>query len=147
MKTNLNFYEKTILESINFEGYNLAENQSDYEKIINVYNIFLEECGKTNLFCQWLQGLPSCLNIPFMNYEILENAKNAGLFNVNLITIYPNNTRTEKEVIATGESLQRKENNFLDNYFMDLTGAFFNLYDHGKKKLENEINLINHYNK
>jgi len=125
MKTNLNFYEKTILESINLEGYNLPDNQSDFEKIINVYNIFLDEYGKTNLFCQWLQGLPSCLNIPFMNYEILENAKSFGY---NLDTEY-------------------KENNFLDDYFMNLTGAFFNLYDHEKTKLENKINLINHYNK
>jgi hypothetical protein len=142
MKTNLNFYENTILDSINFEGYNLPDNQTDFEKIINVYKIFIDEYIHENnkhlplekLFCEWLQGLPSCLNIPFMNYEILENAKNAGFFNVNLITHYPDNTRTEKEVIATGESLQRKENYFLDNYFINLSMAFFKSYEQKKIK-------------
>lgn len=108
MKTISNFYEQTILECINFEGYDLPENQSDFEKIINVHKIFTTEYGgQTNLFCEWLQGLPSCLNIPFMNYEILENGKNAG---------YSLNT-------------EYRINTFLDNYFKELTATFFNLYD------------------
>lgn len=135
MKTNLNFYEQTILKSINLEGYEIPKKLTTERKINFIYLTFKSEYVHENnkhlpnekLFCEWLQGLPSCLNIPFMNYEILENAKNAGFFNVNLITIYPNNTRTEKEVIATGESLQRKENYFLDNYFINLSMAFFNL--------------------
>lgn len=135
MKTNLNFYEQTILENINLEGYEIPKNLTIERKINFIYLTFKDEYIHENnkhlpnekLFCEWLQGLPSCLNIPFMNYEILENAKNSGFFNVIKSTIHLDSTITETEVIATGESLSRKENYFLDNYFMNLSMAFFNL--------------------
>lgn len=135
MKTISNFYEQTILESINLEGYKIPKKITMERKINFIYLTFKSEYVHENnkhlpnekLFCEWLQGLPSCLNIPFMNYEILENAKNAGFFNIIRSTIHLDSTKTEEEIIATGERLQRKENYFLDNYFMNLSMAFFNL--------------------
>ena len=74
MKTISNFYEQTILESINLEGYNLPDyekslgkNINELNKLINVYKIFIDEYVHENnkhlplekLFCEWLQGLPS----------------------------------------------------------------------------------------
>jgi hypothetical protein len=58
-----------------------------------------------DIFSEWLQGLPNCLSVPYMNYEILENAKRWG-YNLNT---------------------KEKENNFLDNYFMNLSNSFFRL--------------------
>ena len=67
-----------------------------------------------------------------MNYEILENAKNAGFFKIIISTIHLDSTKSEREEIATGERLQRKEDYFLDNYFINLSMAFFKLYEQKK---------------
>jgi hypothetical protein len=135
MKT---FYEQTIIDAINFSGY---EDDADifgdyplYTDIQNIYFIFkkeygfmIERVGEYNAFKEWLQGLPSVLTVPFYNYDILENAKKAGFFNIIAITIYPDNTRTEEEVMAEGESLLRKQDRFLDTYWDELSFAFFTL--------------------
>jgi hypothetical protein len=114
MKTISNFYEKTILESINLEGYNLPDNLNTFEKVQNVYTIFKKEYVHENnkhlhvekLFCEWLQGLPNCLSVPYMNYEILENAENFGGFTL----------QTEGQ-----------RYNFLNNYYKNLSKSFFTL--------------------
>lgn len=114
MKTNLNFYENTILNNIDLDGYNLPNNLTDFEKVNAVYNIFKDEYLHANnkhlrtefLFCEWLQGLPNCLTIPFYNYEIIENAKQYGALNV---------------------SATIQADTFLVNYWPMCTKAFFNL--------------------
>jgi hypothetical protein len=135
MKT---FYEQTIIDAIDFSGY---EDDADifgdyplYTDIQNIYFIFkkeygfmIERVGEYNAFKEWLQGLPSVLTVPFYNYDILENAKKAGFFNIIAITIYPDGTRTKEEVMAEGESLLRKQDRFLDTYWAELSNAFFNL--------------------
>ena len=119
MKTTLNFYEKTILENINLDGYELQSPQkyikidkfTQYDKIQSIYPIFKREYVHTNnahlnpkdVFCEWLQGLPNCLSVPYMNHEIIKSAK---LWGYNL----------DSEI---------KENNFLDNYFMNLSKSYF----------------------
>jgi hypothetical protein len=106
MKT---FFENTIIDSINFEGYDFPENQNNFDKVQNVYKTFLSEygwnvkrVGTQMAFKEWLQGLPSVLTVPFMNYDILNNAKTAGVKVDN-------------------------EDDFLDTYFAKLTAAFFEL--------------------
>lgn len=126
MKTISNFYEQTILESINLEGYNLPDyenslgkNINELNKLINVYKIFIDEYVHENnkhlhvekLFCEWLQGLPNCLSVPYMNYEILENAENFGGFTL----------QTEGQ-----------RYNFLNNYYKNLSKSFFTLYEQKK---------------
>lgn len=113
--SSFTFYERTILENIDFEGYDLNNDVSRYDKIKTLYNIFVSEyCHKNNqhtakvfLFRDWLQGLPSTLTVPFMNHMILENAKKDG---------YKLNSES-------------KEDEFLDNYWMNLANAFFTLKD------------------
>jgi hypothetical protein len=122
MKTTLNFWENTILNNINLDGYELQSPQkhikfdklNNFDKVQSVYNIFKDEylhannkhLGAETLFCEWLQGLPNCLSVPYMNYEILENAKKYGAFN--LVT-------------------EMQKENFLNNYWPMLAKSFFNL--------------------
>jgi len=110
MKT---FYEQTIIDSIDLEGYEVSENCTLFNKIKFVYLTFKSEYVHDNnkfineqiLFKEWLQGLPSVLTVPFMNYIILANAKDAD---------FDLDTET-------------KEDLFLDSYWMRLTYAFFTL--------------------
>ena len=146
MKT---FYEQTIIDNIDFSGYedgldmmgvgsviNEEFDQELYVNIHNVYHIFKVEygwrvlqVGEYNAFKEWLQGLPNVLTVPFYNYDILENAKKAGFFNIIAITIYPDNTRTEEQVMAEGRTLLRKQEKCLDTYWAELSLAFFNIKD------------------
>lgn len=103
------FFENTILNNIDFDGYELPGFTNDFDKVQNVYNIFIDEygwnverIGTQNAFKEWLQGLPSVLTVPFYNYDILQNAKTAG--------------------VKIGN-----EDDFLDTYFAKLTAAFFEL--------------------
>jgi len=114
MKTTVfTFFEKTIIDNIDFEGYGFNNDMYLYDKIKTLYNIFKKEYIHNNnkhlnevfLFSEWLRGLPSFLTVPFYNYEILENALIGGF---NLDT-------------------QDKEDNFLENYWQRLAEAFFTL--------------------
>ena len=115
MKTSLfTHYEKTILESIDLEGYNMNKTSLDnFDKIQAVYRLFKKEYVHKNnqhlkesvLFSEWLQGLPSSVLVPFYNSEILENGLLSG-FNL---------------------SDETKEDEFLANYWINLSKAFFTL--------------------
>lgn len=108
MKT---FYEQTIIDNIDFSGY--EDDKDTYADVQNVYYIFKKEYVHKNnsfmneqiLFKEWLQGLPSVLTVPFMNYDILENAKKSGF------------------VFET----EQQESRFLDAYWSRLSNAFFTL--------------------
>ena len=128
MKT---FYKQTIIENINFDGYEVEEPKELKDKINLVYDIFSRELGymratigEYNAFKEWLQGLPNVLTVPFYNYDILENAKNAGFFRILLIS-----NGEEEEVMAEGRTLLRKQDRFLDTYWAELSFAFFTLKD------------------
>lgn len=111
--SNFTFYENTILENINFEGYNFDKNMSQFVKIRTVYNCFKSEylhknnrhLGEDFLFSEWLRGLPTVLTVPFYNHEIIENGKKAGysLFS------------------------EPSQSDFLENYWQLLAVAFFRL--------------------
>ena len=114
MKTSVyTFFEKTIIDNIDFEGYGISNDCYLYDKIKTLYNIFKQEYVHKNnqhlsekvLFAKWLQGLPSVLTVPFYNAEILENAKSYGI-----------ELKTED-----------KEDQFLADYWINLSKAFFTL--------------------
>lgn len=115
MKTSTyTFFEQSILDSIDFDGYELPEFTNDFDKVQNVYKTFISEygwsikrIGELNSFKEWLQGLPSVLTVPFYNYDILNNAKEYGY-------------KLDSE---------EKEDNFLDKYWGKLSEAFFTLKD------------------
>jgi len=88
MKTSLyTFFEKTIIDNIDFDSYGFNNDAYLYDKIKTLYNIFKREYVHTNnkhlneidLFASWLQGLPSVLSVPFYYNEIIENAEKAGI--------------------------------------------------------------------
>lgn len=113
MKT---FFEKIIVENIDLSGYDLSNDINLFDKIKETHNIFKSEysyniarMGEKKAFCEWLQGLPSALTVPFYNYDILNRA-------------YLHN---EIQANATEE----QEDKFLDTYFMNLSSAFFTLYN------------------
>jgi hypothetical protein len=114
------FYENTIIENIDFEGYGINNDCYLYDKIKTLYNIFKKEYVHENnkhineiiLFRDWLQGLPSVLTVPFYNYDILQNAKKANLLNLD------NLSEKSKEL---------KEDQFLAQYWINLSKAFFTL--------------------
>jgi hypothetical protein len=114
MKTSLyTFFEQTIIDNIDFDGYGISNDCYLYDKIKTLYNIFKSEyvhgnnqhLSEQKLFAEWLQGLPSTLTVPFYNFEILQNALLAG-FDL---------------------STESKEDLFLQNYWSNLAKAFFTL--------------------
>jgi hypothetical protein len=114
------FYEQTIIDNINFEGYGIDNDGYLYDKIKTLYNIFkqeygfmIERVGEVNAFKEWLQGLPSVLTVPFYNYDIINNAREVGLLR------------------ATSDDWfkEKEEDSFLDRYWDRLALAFFNLKD------------------
>jgi len=114
------FFEKTIIDNINFEGYGLSNDMYLYDKIKTLYNIFkqeygfmIERVGEVNAFKEWLQGLPSVLTVPFYNHDIINNATEAGLL-----------TATSDDWFK-----EKQEDSFLDRYWIRLSEAFFNLKD------------------
>lgn len=125
------FYENIIIDNIDFEGYGINNDCYLYDKIKTLYNIFKSEyvhennkhINETILFRDWLQGLPSVLTVPFMNYEILENAKKANLLTCTTIL----NGIETKNVPSTGAILEKQEDRFLSQYWDKLAIAFFTL--------------------
>ena len=108
---------------------------TDKQKIDFVFNTFMSEykysinnglsirkVGIQTIFADYLAGLPSCINIEFRNFYILEMAKQWGSI--------PENA-TEKQ-----------EDKILSNWFAYIATNFFQL----KNKLATKENLSNAYN-
>jgi len=117
----LTYYENTIWEGINlsdYEGKNNFPIISKKDEINLLYDSFIDEFwhdynkkrykNHVNGFANYLMGLPSNINFPFYNYEILDNAKKSKEFDL---------------------STEEKEDKFLEDYFVNLSLAFFTLYD------------------
>lgn len=111
--TNYTYFEKIIINNIDFEGYGLNNDMYLYDKIQTLYNIFVNEYGheikrkgELNAFKEWLQGLPSVLTVPFEYYKILLDAEVYGNFKLDT---------------------DEQENEFLESYWLNLSKAFFNL--------------------
>jgi hypothetical protein len=67
--------KKFLEDRISFEGYNIKENPN--RKISQLYDVFEDEygwaikrMGEKKAIIEWLQGLPSTLDIPFYYDEI-----------------------------------------------------------------------------
>lgn len=113
MKT---FFENIIVENIDLSGYEMSNDINLFDKVNKTYNIFKSEygwnisrMGEKRAFCEWLQGLPSVLTVPFYNYDI-----------INLAYLHDQ---------IKANATEEEEDKFLDNYFMNLSSAFFTLYN------------------
>ena len=79
-----------IINAINSDGYDI-DLKTDLEKLQWMITIFKKEAfylnwekrygNIVNLFSEHLQGLPSWLNIPFNNYDILQLLRSWGVVN------------------------------------------------------------------
>ena len=79
-------YNQYLLDSIDFSGYELEiELKTNQQLISQLFKTFEKEggwnvkrIGFAPALTEWLSGLPSCINIDFANYDILERAKKYG---------------------------------------------------------------------
>lgn len=69
--------EKFLKDRIDFEGYNMDVNPED--KFTQLYDVFLDEYGwaikrygQKKALIEWLQGLPSTIDIPYY-YDDIRN--------------------------------------------------------------------------
>lgn len=122
-----------ILDSIDGDGYgvNLTTDKQKidfvYETFSNEYSYTIEHfkragISETRVFADYLAGLPSCINIEFRNYYILEMAKQWGSI--------PENA-TEKQ-----------QDKIIFNWLNYIAISFFQL----RAKLSLKENLSNAYN-
>jgi hypothetical protein len=118
-----------ILNSIDGEGYGV-QLETDKQKIDFVYDTFKSEYGYTIeyygnneqiAFREYLAGLPSCINIEFRNYYIIELAKIWGSI--------------------PSEPTEKQEEKILSNWFHYIANNFFQL----RRKLSTKENLSNAY--
>ena len=93
MESKINKY---ILECVDFSGYESIKADTDKEKLAELFKVFKSEQGYNisrvgiqTAFKEWVQGLPSCFNVDFENYKILEFAEQIG-------SIKPNATESEQ---------------------------------------------------
>ena len=101
----------------------IKEPENDREKLQLVFDTFKNEQGYNinrmglyRAFSEWLQGLPSVINIDFENCRILELAYNWGSIDKNM----PEKKR------------EKREDLILDQWFTWITGKFFRLAKHYK---------------
>ena len=79
-------YNQYLLDSIDFSGYELEIELKTNQQLINqLFKTFEKEggwqvdrIGLAPALSEWLSGLPSCINIDFANYDIIERAKKYG---------------------------------------------------------------------
>jgi len=111
-KTYYTHFEIVVLQSLDLSCYDI-EPTSLKDAFNKAYDIFTNEYKHQNnkhindvkLFAEYLQGLPSICSVPFYNSEILNNALLNG-FDV---------------------STETKEDEYLSNYWVNLSKAFFTL--------------------
>ena len=84
-KKTHDLYNQYLLDSIDFSGYGLPEPRTNKDKINLFFGVFMSEYGynlkrmsEWEALTEWLSGLPSCINIDFANYDIIERAKKYG---------------------------------------------------------------------
>jgi hypothetical protein len=107
-KEHYQMYMDFFVSKIDGEDYG-RELITEEEKVKFVYDCFVNEKVRQdrrnmplyNLFSEWLSGLPSCVNLPFMNYDIIELA-----------------------VWINGEMTEKEKDRILDNYWYFMTDIF-----------------------
>jgi hypothetical protein len=105
-----------IINCIASDGYDVPEPTTTADKIAFVQNCFNKEygfniaqVGRQTAVMNWLQGLPSCLNIEFMNYQILILAETWG-------SLPPN-------------ASEKQQDKIIDNYWNFMAAKLCQLFD------------------
>lgn len=103
-----------IVNAIDADGYD-AKPETDTEKLQFLsdtfhaeYSWMIERVGPIAAFAEWLQGLPSCFNIEFTNWDILRLAREWGSLSEN--------------------ATDRQDQRILDNYWNFIANKTFQLF-------------------
>jgi hypothetical protein len=122
--TELNFKVRPyIMDAIDSDGYDITCN-TDKEKLQFLYNTFISEYWhdynkkyyKGNIqkcFESWLMGLPSCFNIDFENYKVIELAYKWGSID---------------EWNSTPRQIENRKDFLCQNWFNFITVKTFQLF-------------------
>jgi len=122
--TELNFKVRPyIMDAIDSDGYDITCN-TDKEKLQFLYNTFISEYWhdynkkyyKGNIqkcFESWLMGLPSCFNIDFENYKVIELAYKWGSID---------------EWNSTTRQIENRKDFLCQNWFNFITVKTFQLF-------------------
>jgi len=109
----INEYKKVILNGISAEDYNGQELKTDKEKVQFVFDCFNQEFYSWQshkniqaVFTEYLQGLPSCISIPFYNSDIIELAE---------------------RINKTEYKTDNQQWKIIENYFAFMSNIFFKL--------------------
>jgi hypothetical protein len=85
MAKNYEQINKYILDAIDSSGYDVVTPSTTEGKLRFLYDTFfseyhwnIERVGQLKAMTEWLQGLPSSINIEFANYAIIQLAKSWG---------------------------------------------------------------------
>ena len=80
-----NLYNNYLLESLDFDGFDLPKAKTNKDLINLFFGVFNSEMGYSisrigeyKALVEYLSGLPSCINIDFDNHSIIERAKKYG---------------------------------------------------------------------
>lgn len=114
-----------ILSSINSDGYEVKELSSVEEKIKFLYATFMSEYGwhferfknRQKSLTEWLMGLPSCLDLVFYNYDIIQLAIKWG-------SLPENHTEAQAEKILANywDMMSAKICQLFDGYHLPKEG-------------------------
>ena len=69
-----NEFKNHIIGLVDLEPYNI-ESETPLNEVLNIfrseYGFMINRIGLKKSIVQWLQGLPSCINIPFTYFDII----------------------------------------------------------------------------
>ncbi len=81
-----------ILKNIDLDGYDLENTPHNlFNTFVSEYGYMIPRVGKVNAFKEWLQGVPSAINLPIYYYDVnnvLEDEFNALIYNQK-VTVEP----------------------------------------------------------
>ena len=119
MKLNHHKYKKNyqdyIINNIDSDVYDI-KTESDKDKINFFINVFNKEhdfeiarMGKYKALASYLSGLPSVINLPIYNHDILEFSKKMGSVNSDLS--------------------ENQEDKIISNYYNFMSNIIFSIYE------------------
>ena len=124
-KANLDRKAKEyVINCIDLVPYDLSTGSAEGD-IIALYSIFLREYSheiairqgnEVKAFASWCQGLPSCFNIVFSNYDIIQLGRCWGSL--------------------SDSSTEAQEDRILNNYWNFIANKFFQLLHRAQKGLK-----------
>lgn len=140
IKSDTKAIKKLIIDGLDLSGYDIepkfcnitytGDLHADLEAVHNIFKSEYVHSGNKNqseyeLFSEWLQGLPSCVNIPFYYADIIEVGKQTGII------------RSDYSTQAGQDSA---ENKYCGKWFYRVAVCYFQLLNMGEKAEKTILN-------